>query len=255
MLKENKKLASKVESLNRKVQNLQSKLAAAKASALRAEPSMPNGMALPTEATLAPRALSATSSVPSVPPVPTHSPPPIIRAPSHRIASGPSSLSRPKTPERRVPVPPVFKARTPERRVASAAPPDAMLSATTIGKKRPAPDDFEHCEGIPPQGFTIESLPSHGLENEIPRLRRVLSNIQSGFTPVRHSARPTIPLPSPKRPIVDSARSSPLIADVTNSPRAVSQMMTGQSGKPSKRSWLGKIRGVSTQATGRDTRG
>lgn len=224
MLKENKKLASRVESLTRKVQNLQSKLAAAKAAVSRPEPSVPNDKAPPTEASPtpsydAPRAPLATSDVPPVSSIPTQPPSSIIRAPSHRIASGPSSLSWPKTPERSVPsLPPVFKARTPERRVASAAPPDVTPSAITFGKKRPAPDDFENCESVPPQGFTADSLPSRGPENEAPRVKRVF---QTGFTPVRHSARPTVPLPSPKRPVVNSARSSPLIADVTNSPRAV----------------------------------
>lgn len=256
MLKENKKLTSKVESLTRKVQNLQSKLVAAKASASRTDPSPSTREALPTEATLAPthkapRASSATSGAPPVPAIPTHPPAPLVRAPPLRTASGPSSLCRPKTPEQRIPaLPPVFKARTPESRVTSATPPDAPSTATIIGKKRPAPDDFENCDGVPPQGFTAESLPSRGPESEGPRIRRVLSNLQPSFTPVRHNARPAVPLPSPKRPI----SASPLITDVTNSPRAASQMITGQSGKPSKRSWLGKIRGVSTHSTGRETR-
>ena len=249
MLKENKKLASKVESLTRKVQNLQSKLVAAKASASRTDQTPP------TEATSAvthnaPSDSSATSGVPSVPVIPTPSPAPLVRAPPLRTASGPCSLSRPKTPEPRVPVPPpVFKACMPESQVASTTPFETTASTTTIGKKRPAPDDFENCESVPPQGFTSESLPS-----ETPRRRRVVSNHQSGFTPVRHNGRPTVPLLSPKRSIVNSARSPPVIADVTNSPRAVSQMTAGQSGKPSKRSWLGKIRGVSTHSTGRETR-
>jgi hypothetical protein len=258
MLKENKKLTSKVESLTRKVQNLQTKLAVAKASVPRPESNLPNEKAPPmaTDTTPAstrapPRASSATSGMPSVP---AHPPPPTARAPSHRTPST-SSSSRPKTPEVRAPVPPpVFKARTPEKRISSVTPPDATSSATMIGKKRPAPDDFDVCESVPPQGFTTESLPSHELEKEFPRVRRALSNLQSGFTPVRHKARPAASSASPKRPPVNSTRSSPPIADVTNSPRAASQTATGQSGKPSKRSWLGKIRGVSTQTTGRDTR-
>lgn len=261
MLKENKKLASRVESLSRKVQNLQAKLTAAKASASSTESSLPDKKSLST-ATIpvgeAPRVVSAASSVPPAPPVPPitpHSSSPIVKAPSHRIASGPSSVSWPKTPERKIqalpPVlPPVFKARTPEKRVTS---PDPMASATTIGKKRPAPEDFEHCESVPPQGFTVDSLPSHGPETEAPRVRRVLSNLQSGFTPVRHNARPIVPLPSPKRLTVNPTRSLPLIADVTNSPRADSHMTTGHTAKSSKRSWLGKIRGAST-ATGREAR-
>jgi hypothetical protein len=246
MLKENKKLTSKVESLTRKVQNLQTKLAVAKASAPRLESILPNDKAPPlaTDTTPAsthtpPHAPSATSGVPSVP---AH-PPPATRAPSYRTPSV-SSLSRPKTPEVRAPtLSPVFKARTPEKRISSVTIPDATSSSTTAGKKRPAPDDFDVCESVPPQGFTTESLPSHEPEKEFPRVRRALGNLQSGFTPVRHKARP---LASPKRPVANSTRPSPPIADVTNSPRATSQ--------PSKRSWLGKIRGVSTQATGRDTR-
>ncbi|GLB35826.1 hypothetical protein LshimejAT787_0301140 [Lyophyllum shimeji] len=273
MLKENKKLTTKVEALTRKVQNLQTKLAAAKAS--MAAPSNPiasapvqssskapappvpgsesrNPGTRPRSTTLTnPHAVAAVSPVPPlptyVPSVPAHDPSPATRTPIHRAVSGPSSLPRPKTPERRAVQPaPVFKARTPERRTVSS-PPEASSSSTTIGKKRRAPDDFEACEKLPPQGFTVDSLPSReGGEDTstTPRVRRVLSGFQSGFTPVRNQARPVISIPSPKRLMMGTtARSSPVIADVTNSPR-------GQSAK-AKRSWLGKIRGVSSQATSR----
>jgi hypothetical protein len=251
MLKDNKKLATKVESLSRKVQNLQTKLAATKASipkpssdVMEAGPSTNISSGLSSAYPVSRSRSNTLTNVPSVPPMPAYTLSPVTRVPSNRTVSGPSLLPRPKTPERRTAPPPVFRARTPERRAASMMPSDVMASAST-SKKRRAPDDFEACESVPPQGFTADSLPSYEVENTTPRVRRVLTSIQSGFTPVRNqNARQTLPMPSPKR-------HSPPIADVTNSPRALSQMMSGQSAKTSKRSWLGKIRGVSTQKTGR----
>lgn len=252
MLKDNKKLTTKVESLSRKVQNLQTKLAAAKASipkttpdTIEAGPSTIISLAPPSAYQSRPRSgmLTNVPPMPPIPPIPTYAPSPSTRTPLSRAVSGPSSLPRPKTPERRAAPPPVFKARTPERRTVSMILPDEMSSASTIGKKRRAPDDFEACESVPPQGFTADSLPSKEVEQTTPRVRRVLTSIQSGFTPVRNqNPRPTVPIPSPKR-FATTESSSPLIADVTNSPR--------QPAKTSKRSWLGKIRGVSTHAAGR----
>ncbi|KAG6919010.1 hypothetical protein DXG01_009720 [Tephrocybe rancida] len=270
MLKENKKLTTKVESLTRKVQTLQTKLAAAKASIpvpLEAPqaitPPQPPVQSSSSGSRIADRARSVTvtgvlssSEVPPVPPLPaflssapSNAQSPASRTPLHRAVSGPSSLVRPKTPERTVaPHPPVFKARTPEPRMTSSSPPESS-SSSSIGKKRRAPDDFEACEGLPPQGFTVDSLPSQEHNNHItattatPRTRRMLSGLQSGFTPVRNNARPIV---SPKRLMtMKGSRSSPVIADVTNSPR-------GQSSK-TKRSWLGKIRGASSQATSNQT--
>ncbi|KAG5647698.1 hypothetical protein DXG03_008421 [Asterophora parasitica] len=265
MLKENKKLNTKVESLTRKVQNLQTKLTAAKAS-IQAPPPVPtpssfsapdlipgpsSGSKNPTSRPRSTTLINApsTSAAPPVPPLPTnisaapfHAPPPASRTPTHRAVSGPSSLPRPKTPERKSfqPPPAVFKARTPERRTVSS-PPEASSSSITIGKKRRAPDDFEGCESLPPQGFTADSLPSREMSEDTsntPRVRRVLNSFQSGFTPVRNQGRPMMSMPSPKRLMMGSNSASPVILDVTNSPR-------GQSAK-SKRSWLGKIRGASS---------
>ncbi|RDB28366.1 hypothetical protein Hypma_015870 [Hypsizygus marmoreus] len=251
MLKENKKLATKVESLTRKVQNLQTKLVAAKASIPKTS-DVPSVSAPPVEPVPGPSSqpimrsrANTLNNVPSVPPLPMHAPSPAHRTPVQRVVSVPSSLPRPKTPERRaVQPPPVFKARTPERRAVSSTPMESMASASTIGKKRRAPEDFEACESLAPQGFTADSLPSHELvENTTPRIRRVLSGLQSGFTPVRnHAARPTATMPSPKRLMTGRpGRSPPTIADVTNSPRGSSTKAKG---------WLGKLR---TQATGRST--
>ncbi|KAG5638395.1 hypothetical protein H0H81_000291 [Sphagnurus paluster] len=281
MLKENKKLTTKVESLTRKLLNLQTKLAAAKASIPTApqpvEASIPALAPVPASASnsrnpatrprpTTPKNPSAVLPVPAGPAwvaaVPTYVPSPISNARTtiQRTVSGPSSLARPKTPERRatqVPTirsktpdrrvtqpPPVFKARTPERRHVSS-PPETLSPPSTIGKKRRAPDDFEVCESLPPQGFTVDSLPSRetgGGTTTTPRVRRVLNNLQSGFTPVRSQNRQMVSMPSPKRLMMSTSSSaSPVIADVTNSPR-------GQSSK-AKRSWLGKIRaGSSSQA-------
>ncbi|KAJ7492343.1 hypothetical protein FB451DRAFT_1021680 [Mycena latifolia] len=236
MLKNNKKLATKVESLTRKVQNLQAKLAAAKASNPNPSPSVPTPP--PVEARehkTSPAALvvpsvrqrsNTLSAIPPVPPLPSYAPSNPVRAPSNRVASG-SSLPRPKTPERKAP-PPVFKAQTPERRIAPICP---SPSAPVLGQKRRAPDDFEDVN-VPTQGFTPESLPD---ENGTPRVRRVLNSLHSGFTPVRQNVRSAISSPNRALP---AARSSPYISDVTNSPRL------GDTAK-SKRSWLGKIRGTS----------
>jgi len=227
MLKNNKKLTTKVESLTRKVQNLQAKLAAAKASnpsgpidtpEFKASPSLP---VLPS----ARQRSNTLSAIPPVPSLPSYLPPSPVR--SNRVASG-SALPRPKTPERRA-LPQVFKAQTPERR---AVPVPPSPSAPVLGQKRRAPDDFEDIN-VPTQGFTVESLPD---ENGTPRVRRVLNSLQSGFTPVRQSGRATVP--SPKRAL-PAARSSPYMSDVTNSPHA------GESAKLKPRSWLGKIRGTS----------
>jgi hypothetical protein len=243
MLKEKKKLTTKVESLTRKVQNLQAKLATAKASSA-AQPSpqpTPSAPSLPlTNPTpsvlISSRPRSAT--VPSAPPL---YPPPIETRststtpnPSNRVVSGPSFLPRPKTPERRT-LTPVFKARTPERQMQPEIAP--IPPVPTIGRKRAAPDDFEAYGILPAQAFTADG---EDIENRTPRERKVLNSLQSGFTPVRHQSRPIAP--SPRRGA--SSRTSPFISDLTNSPHHLAQM-DPSSAKPSMRSWLGKIRGNS----------
>jgi myosin protein heavy chain len=225
MLKNNKKLAAKVETLTRKVQNLQTKLAAAKASnptssnvdQPRASPAVP-------APTIRQRSNTLSSAIPPVPPLPSFVPASPVR--SNRVASG-SALPRPKTPERKA-LPQVFRAQTPERRITVSA---LSSAAPVLGQKRRAPDDFEDIH-LPAQGFTPDSLPRDD-ENGTPRVRRMPSGIHSGFTPVRQTVRATVP--SPKRA---AARSSPFFSDVTNSPRL-------EDTTKSKRSWLGKIRGNS----------
>ncbi|KAF8910137.1 hypothetical protein CPB84DRAFT_1937624 [Gymnopilus junonius] len=275
MLKEKKKLTVKVESLNRKVQNLQAKLAAAKATSTATAPSEPLSHSPQAQAPPPPSALLTTQSqTPQAASIPFTRPrsatvtavPPSRRSPSDtpqevkrkssasvRVVSGPSSLPRPKTPERSRAVMPVFKNQTPERRLTEARTPDRRMtesgplpSAVVIGKKRAAPDDFEACENIPVQAFTADG---EDVENKTPRVRRMLNSLQSGFTPVRsQNTRPTVPMPSPRRSVAHTRTSPHYISDLTNSPyQNVPPMpVPTSSTKPSnKRSWLGKIRGTS----------
>ncbi|KAF8167355.1 hypothetical protein B0H34DRAFT_739969 [Crassisporium funariophilum] len=252
MLKEKKKLTTKVESLTRKVQNLQAKVIAAKASSTTQpcpEPNIPTppssapsvSPTLQTISAHASRPRSATvASVPTVQPNPFETPSTLVtRQPFTRVVSGPSSLPRPKTPERTRAITPVFKARTPERRMMPEV--DPLPSTTVIGKKRAAPDDdFEAYENLPAQAFTADG---EDVENRTPRVRRVLNSLQSGFTPVRNqNGRSSVGMPSPRRGGAPS-RMSPFISDSTNSPLHLNPVSS--SAKQSKRSWLGKIRGTS----------
>jgi len=252
MLKEKKKLTTKVESLTRKVQNLQAKLAAAKASNA-AQPSpepqfTPPAPSLPLttptpQPTSAPISRPRSATVSSAPPLVETPSTSRTRNPSTRVVSGPSFLPRPKTPEGRT-VTPVFKARTPERQIQPEVVP--IPPVPVIGRKRAAPDDFETYENLPAQAFTADG---EDIENRTPRVRKVLNSLQSGFTPVRNQNNRPAVIPSPRRGA--PSRTSPFISDLTNSPHHLSQM-NPSSVKPSKRSWLGKIRGNS-QATDRSS--
>ena len=242
MLKDKKKLITKVESLTRKVQNLQAKLAAARTSSAaqppESQPTLPASLPLTspisqsTSVPISSRPRSAT--VPSAPPLY----PPPTETPStsttsfNRVVSGPSFLPRPKTPERRT-VTPVFKARSPERQMQPEVAPTPPVPV--IGKKRAAPDDFGAYGNLPAQAFTADG---EDIENKTPRERKELNSLQPGFTPVRNqSSRPMAP--SPRRGV--PSRNSPFISDLTNSPHHLTQM-NPSSAKPSKRGWLGKIR-------------
>jgi hypothetical protein len=126
----------------------------------------------------------------------------------------------------------------------------APSPSSIVGKKRRAPDDFETCEPVPPQVFTAESMPTDEGGGRTPRVRRMLTSLQSGFTPIRNAARPMMPMPSPKRP---TSQPSPFISDVTNSPLVVPPLNPGLESAKSKRSWLGKIRGASSSANAHGT--
>ncbi|KAJ3855278.1 hypothetical protein EV368DRAFT_34975, partial [Lentinula lateritia] len=233
LMKENKSLKTKVESLSRKVSNLQSKLNAAKATlpAPTIERRIPSSSSPASAST---SSLSPSTSVPT------------SASTSRPLVSVPSALPRPKTPERRNVLGPVLRAMSPKKDKPKSEPAPAAQS-----KKRRAPDDFEGYE-IPPQAFTVESLPGDaekGSENATPKIRRVLSNIQTGFTPARHQNRPTIPMPSPKRSNPVFVKSPPSLPDYSNS---ASLSSVGQPADGKKRSWLGKIRGASSATTQRD---
>lgn len=220
LLKEKKKLTSKIDSLTRKVNNLQTKLTAA---------TNPSADLPPSQA--------GASNHPPPPPLPTFSRSTATPSMAPFAASGPSVQMRPKTPEARLPPPPVFKARTPESKRTTHKPPQdqpmASQPVTSAGKKRRAPDDFEDCEGIPPQGFTADSAPSNESE-KTPRLRRAFFAARTGFTPSRGVFSHASEAPSsPTRRATTGA--PPIIADVTNSPK-------------SKKGWLGKMRGGTSHA-------
>jgi hypothetical protein len=249
MLKENKKLSTKVEALTRRAQNLQTKLAAAKAAAadsklaagatsahvkpsskptevaeIQTQPSRRRSLHQPTDTTASAIPAEKTGST---------SKSQVTRAP-------PSSASlRPKTP---VGPTPVFKLRTPEQLQKQGQ--NEKPSTSIVGVKRRAPDEFEACGSIPPQGFTIDSLPSRENDSTTPRVRRMFNNLQPGFTPIRNKA-----FTSPKRQSA-TVLSTPLIQDVTNSPR---NSVPFDAAQQSKRSWLGKIRGAAPQNVVRPT--
>jgi hypothetical protein len=233
MLKENKKLTTKVESLTRKVQNLQTKLVAAKASnAVQPLPeSQPTVPALPmsltslTQQSTRPRSATVSSAPPIYPPLVETPSTSTARNTSNRLVSAPSFLPRPKTPERR----PI----TPEKQIQLEAVP--IPPVPVIGKKQAAPDDFEAYENLLAHAVTADD---EDIESRTPGVRRVLSSLQSGLTP-------TVAMPSPGRGA--PSRMSPLISDLTNRPE---RPHLAPSAKPSKRAWLGKIRGNS-QATDR----
>jgi hypothetical protein len=233
MLKEKKKLTTKVESLTRKLQSLQNKVAGGKG---------PEKVVSPPSRHISSSSVAAAPPSNPVPPAPLHdAKTPVSRPVSKRVVSGPTSLSRPKTPERRQAQPVVFKARTPEKRATSTPlTPSASMpissSISSVGKKRARPEEFDDiC--VPVQALYVEQE----RENATPRLRRALHNVHghTGFTPVRRTKpRSSNGAPSP-------GRRSPIgITDVTNSPRSVAS----QTAKAGKRSWLGKIRGVSSNS-------
>ncbi|OSD03331.1 hypothetical protein PYCCODRAFT_263209 [Trametes coccinea BRFM310] len=295
MLKEKKKLTNKIENLTRKVQNLQAKLAAANEQAastpvapLAVSTSVPAPKQAPVftpSPILAPAPVLSGSLASSSSTRPTSRPRVVTAPAAHspnslhhqapamptfrpktpesrlRMASGPSSISRAKTPESRIPPMPVFKARTPERHRTPTAPaqiqvhtqqmPESSSSSSVVGVKRRAPDDFDDCDSLPPQPFTADSAPGPPLPAQptTPRLRKALQSMRSGFTPVRHQfSRAGSTSPS-RRATTGSAAASqvpPTISDVTNSPRASSHSENPKVAV-AKKGWLGKLKSGPSQ--------
>ncbi|KZT30973.1 hypothetical protein NEOLEDRAFT_1083593 [Neolentinus lepideus HHB14362 ss-1] len=230
LLKEKKKLSTKVETLTRKVQTLQAKLSAAKGASSTPEVSKP-AFSRPSPAVVI---------VPPVPSLAMHiANASVLGTPSGRgrTISGPSSIPQPKTPESKGR--PFSRAKTPERKYQPAS----ETASSFAGKKRPVPEDFDNCESVPPQGIVAERLVTFGEENMTPRLRRPFQTARTGFTPQRTMVSRTTPKqPSPRRMTTGAA--APVISDVTNSPRARVSSVAPM--KSSKSGWLGKIRGASS---------
>jgi len=240
MLKEKKKLTAKIDSLNRKISTLQNKLNAT------ATPSPPSSSSLPP----IPGSSSASSLAHPIPSTVLAPALPIRATPTTpssrtRTISGASGLPRPKTPDAKVPPPPVFKARTPEAKRQPSKPifMDPPVFSPSTGKKRRAPDDFDDYDGIPAQVFTPESIPGQVSEDKMPGIRKALHTMRTGFTP----ARGQLPRSTPTQmsPTRRATTGVPIIADVTNSPRAASTASLPEKGN--KRGWLGKIRGGPSQ--------
>lgn len=203
-LKANKKLTSKVETLTRKVQALQTKLASTKSqspqiASPRTSPMMPTPqqageMSLPPQLHATPKmTVSLTPRMTS-----TH---------DHRATFAPSAV------------------------------PETAGNVATIvaGMKRRAPDDDER-DSVPPEGHYAADILMR--DTSTPHSRRTLHTKQTGFTPSR-STRPRGGHPSPARHATTTVTPSHTITDVTNSPRTSSHSES-QVGK--KRSWLGRVR-------------
>jgi len=281
MLKENKKLNNKVDTLTRKVQALQTKVATLKASTAAAspkaspipsvEPAKPSPLSsapvitapvpvpvpaftpVPAPASGRSRPTSVTSSqAPTQPNAPqrTSLASTTFARPLSRTSSSSTTSVRPKTPELTQQAR-EFSRTAPEQNVVSASPSPVGEVTSVVGKKRRAPDDFEGCESLPPQAFTADSVPKVDVESRTPRVRKPLSSLQSGFTPVRTAARPVAPLPSPRRN--NQPTVAPYIDGITTekAPPSAGSTLASSDNKASKRSWLGKIRSNTANAQGR----
>jgi hypothetical protein len=257
-LKEKKRLASKVDSLTRKVQSLQTKLAGF--TTLPSSTSTPP-LPIPRPKTPSP---PLPHSIPSAGP---------SNRPPTRIPSSPATALRAKTPEpsRRAfvsrlatpepPVPPLSNVtyKTPEqprpasranthRPVGAAssfshAKPASPTPLSSGGRKRRAPDDFDSPTPGPAEAMVAS------IDNMTPRrIRRPTSDGRSGFTPTRNniaaaSQRPMLQQPSPLR------RSIVPLAETTNSPRGSKPIGLGKPAsisKPPMRSWLSRTRAPGT---------
>ncbi|KAJ2931894.1 hypothetical protein H1R20_g5200, partial [Candolleomyces eurysporus] len=153
MLKENKKLASKVESLTRKVQTLQTKLATLKASSPKADSKSDASSKISPLADTSSRPRSMSSNQSSL--AQTQNRPSTSSSRSlSRVASGPSMALRAKTPETQLPPVPQ-RSKVPEK---PTSPVGETLSVA--GKKRRAPDDFEF---LPTTTITATSTTREGM--------------------------------------------------------------------------------------------
>lgn len=261
-------MTSKIESLTRKNQSLRKKLEVAEAA-----PKMSNSMVQPSpssfpnaEATTPPTTESPVESLAFTKPIYSTLPTP-ARA---KTPEGSRAVSTPFTSARRQSV-----ATTPTNQPNQK---DALATTSTIGKKRPLPEDSNPsnvpvtaiiCEepyrskgnmSTPPMpsSSSMPSMPSmpsistnsNNTDPLTPRARRPLQTLRSGFTPNRGQGnvlRPNLSQPSPVRKTATQAlHIATAITEMTNSPatkRVFSAAPPNLSQKPPSRGWLGKIRG------------
>ncbi|KAF8515822.1 hypothetical protein BU17DRAFT_67745 [Hysterangium stoloniferum] len=269
VLKERKRLTNKVDSLSRKVLNLQAKLGASSAvpatATASSSPTVPPVTAPPITLPTLPRP-KTPSPIPSRPSMLTSGP---SDHPPSRIPSSPGFALRAKTPDRlrsgfhgtttpESSMPPPHRAthqNTPEpnsvSRIVSSF---NMLQTTnnstpvsipslapstplrTTSKKRRVPDDFE-------TQHTPSTAAIFGAgENLTPRQFQRPTTDSRGFTPTRSQ------VPPPRPP---SAQASPLrkttvpLAESTNSPRGSKAIGLGRPTSvtnPPTRSWLSRSR-------------
>ncbi|EIN13876.1 hypothetical protein PUNSTDRAFT_48774 [Punctularia strigosozonata HHB-11173 SS5] len=273
--KEKKKLARQVETLTRKVHNLEKKLLAAREAAENRnavplsslKPIVAQAHDLPSES--AHMAEVRTTSAPIPPPV----------SATAGVSASPTGSSQTHPDLSTVPF-----VQAPEHLSGMTAP---MTSESTIGKKRRAPDDFDDCDTLPPQAFTVECAPRPGVtKSHTPRSRK-LTAARAGFTPVRSTRTETVMMQqSPRRVTTASATTSAYsdpaqegriratslhrphsrnlteadyrhpVSDVTNSPRTVPATMGASAtaaAKTAKKGWLNKMRTPALPSEARST--
>ena len=240
MLKEKKKLLTKIDSLKRKIQSLQSKVATnvgPKPSPI-SDPDIVETTTAPTVKQFPGTASTSTCIPPlQVPRLPEPITPTPAPRPHTRAVSGPSALPVPKSPGKKFVVPSApAEART-YKPVAATPTPDLQPSNSSASKKRKVPDEYE--ERVPPvQGFSVDCLPVNDV-NTTPRRR--LPRNSSGFTPVRNRT-----LTDPSQNHAGNARVPLSSSNVSNTQQL--RLQTDGPAKPTKRTWLGKIKGVTRQA-------
>lgn len=149
--KEKKAYQAKINSLSRKVEKLQAKLEAA----TTATPKPPSTV-IASAVVATPHVTSSSSSAT------------LVSSSSHSITDLASKPS-PDSPKSRSLI------------TRSKSPEISMETASTIGKKRRVPEDFEDCNSVPPQAFTADSKPSQSEAAGTPRARHI--GPRSGFTP------------------------------------------------------------------------
>ncbi|TDL26365.1 hypothetical protein BD410DRAFT_783402 [Rickenella mellea] len=277
LLKEKKKLSSKVDALTRKVQSLQNKVTSASPApetnratsavsgatddVLPPVPPIPQPSSSKATSTAGatpmplapllrpktPELKEASSKAPRVAPIERPKTPtfprifsPSVLAPSSRQNTPEFSQLRPKTPESSRGQA-VFKLKTPERVRALSTPSASDLPTTFSGKKRPAPDDFYPSEPLPAQPVMPDIASPH--------VRRPSQTMRSGFTPVRHqtssgSLSPMDQQQAAHRRLTTTTLTRGPIADVTNGGRRV----VSTHPKAQGRGWLGKLRGGSSES-------